>query len=197
MRRPERGGGAPARTADPFRVVLATVGTMWAAEGADQVAFDGRLDRFGIEPRTVEGLTGVLLAPFLHAGYGHLLANTLPLLVLGTLVALKGLRRLVTVAVGVTLLGGVGVWLVGRPAIHLGASGVTFGLFGYLVAAGFFERRLRSVLLALVALVLYGGMFWGVLPGTPGVSWESHLCGLLAGVVVARWVSSDQSRARP
>ncbi len=193
----DRSGRAPARRANPFTVLLGGVTTMWVAEGADQLAFDGDLDRFGIVPRTLDGLTGVALAPLLHAGFGHLLANTVPLLVLGALIALKGLRRLVTVAVGVTVLGGLGVWVFGRSAIHLGASGVVFGFFGYLVAAGVFERRLRSVVLAVIAVLLYGGLVWGALPGTPGVSWESHLAGLLAGVVVARWVSAPQPRAMP
>lgn len=193
----DRSGRAPARRANPFTVLLGGVTTMWVAEGADQLAFDGDLDRFGIVPRTLDGLTGVALAPLLHAGFGHLLANTVPLLVLGALIALKGLRRLVTVAVGVTVLGGLGVWVFGRSAIHLGASGVVFGFFGYLVAAGVFERRLRSVVLAVIAVLLYGGLVWGALPGTPGVSWESHLAGLLAGVEVARWVSAPQPRAMP
>jgi membrane associated rhomboid family serine protease len=162
---------------------------MWVSEGVDQVAFDGELDRFGIVPREIDGLTGIVLAPFLHAGFGHLVANTIPLLVLGGLIAFKGLRRLIVVGVGVILIGGLGVWLFGRSAIHLGASGVVFGFLGYLVAAGVLERRLRSVMLAVVAVVLYGGMIWGVLPGTPGVSWESHLFGLLAGVVMARVVT--------
>lgn len=162
---------------------------MWVSEAADQVVFDGDLDRFGIVPRQLDGLSGVVLAPFLHAGFGHLLANTIPLLVLGGLIAFKGLRRLVTVASGVVVLGGLGVWLFGRSAIHLGASGVVFGFLGYLVAAGLLERRMRSTVLAVVAVVLYGSLIWGVLPGTAGVSWESHLFGLIAGVVMARVVT--------
>jgi membrane associated rhomboid family serine protease len=186
---PVRSGQPPARRASPLTVVAGAVSAMWVTEGVDQVAFDGELDRFGIVPREIDGLSGIVLAPFLHAGFGHLMANTIPLLVLGGLIAFKGLRRLVMVGVGVIVLGGLGVWLFGGRAIHLGASGVVFGFLGYLVAAGVLERRLRSVVLAVVAVVLYGSMIWGVLPGTPGVSWESHLFGVLAGIVMARLVT--------
>ena len=195
MNQPVRSGRSPARSASPLAVLVGAVSTMWLSEGVDQVAFDGDLDRFGIVPRQLDGLTGVALAPFLHAGFGHLVANTIPLLVLGGLIAFKGLRRLVTVAVGVVVLGGLGVWVFGRSAIHLGASGVVFGFLGYLVAAGVLERRLRSVVLAVVAVALYGGMIWGVLPGTPGVSWESHLFGLLSGLVMARVVTRPAETA--
>jgi membrane associated rhomboid family serine protease len=186
---PVRAGGPPARRASPVTVLVGAVSAMWVVEGADQLVLDGDLDRFGIVPRQIDGLSGIVLAPFLHAGFGHLLANTIPLLVLGGLIAFKGVRRLVAVSVGVVLIGGLGVWLFGRTAIHLGASGVVFGFLGYLVAAGVLERRLRSVILAVAAVALYGGLVWGALPGTPGVSWESHLFGLLAGIVMARIVT--------
>ena len=162
---------------------------MWLSEGADQLVFDERLDAYGIVPRQIDGLSGVATAPFLHAGFGHLLANTFPLLILGALIAFKGFRRFVAVSLGVIVLGGLGLWVIGRDGVHVGASIVVFGYFGYLIAAAVFERRLRSIVLAAVATLLYGGLIWGVLPSDSAISWEGHLSGLVAGVFIAWWVT--------
>lgn len=158
---------------------------MWVSEGIDQALLDGSLDAHGIVPRQLDSLPGVALAPFLHADFAHLMANTVPLLVLGALIGFKGFRRLAQVSIGVTLLGGLALWLVGREGLHLGASLVVFGYFGYLIAAAVFERNARSIGLAAVATLLYGGLIWGALPSDSAVSWEGHLCGLIAGVVMA------------
>lgn len=168
---------------------------MWVSEGIDQAILDGGLDAHGIVPRQVDSLPGVVLAPFLHADFGHLMANTLPLLVLGALIGVKGFRRLAAVSVGVTVLGGFGLWMVGRDGIHLGASLVVFGYFGYLIAAAVFERNARSIGLAFIATLLYGGIIWGALPSDSAVSWEGHLCGLIAGVVCA-WHLTQPPRGR-
>ena len=110
------------------------------------------------------------------------MSNSIPFLVLGGLIALRGRQVLLRVSFIVIGLGGAGVWALGRPAIHIGASGLVFGYFGYLVARGWYERRLGSILMAIVVIILYGGLIVGVLP-TPGiVSWEAHLFGLIAGV---------------
>lgn len=185
------------RPAAPAALVLlvAASAAMWVLEAVDQVLLDEALDRHGIRPRRLTGLDGVLWAPFLHSGWAHLVANTLPFLVLGGLVALKGPQRFVRVALGVALLGGLAVWALGRDAIHLGASGVVFGFLGYLVGAALFERRLLSIALGAVAVALYGGLVWGLLP-TPGVSWESHLFGGAAGVAVASQVARPDAPAR-
>lgn len=185
------------RPAAPAALVLllTAVAAMWVAEAVDQVLLDEALDRHGIRPRRLTGLDGVLWAPFLHSGWAHLVANTVPFLVLGGLVGLKGRERFARVALGVTLLGGLAVWAVGRDAIHLGASGVVFGFLGYLVGAALFERRLLSIALGAVAVALYGGLVWGLLP-TPGVSWESHLFGGAAGVAVASQVARPDAPAR-
>jgi membrane associated rhomboid family serine protease len=188
-------GRAPVRreAPRPATVLLGTVSLMWLVEGIDQMVLDQGLDRHGIVPREVDGLTGILFAPFLHAGFGHLMANTLPLVLLGALIAFKGVVRLLTVTVGVILVGGLGVWLFGRDGVHLGASLLVFGYFGYLLAAAVFERRLRSVVLAVIAALLYGGLIWGVVPTTDPVSWEGHLAGLLAGVFMAWFVTRDRT----
>jgi membrane associated rhomboid family serine protease len=169
---------------------------MWMSEGADQLVFDQQLDRAGIVPRELDGLPGIVWAPFLHYGFAHLIANTVPLLVLGGLLAFKGATRFVQVTAGVILLGGLGTWMFGRSGVHIGASGVVFGYLGYLVAAAFFERRLRSIVLGLIAVVLYGGLIWGVLPTATQVSWEGHLAGLAAGVFMAWWVTSRSPTRR-
>jgi membrane associated rhomboid family serine protease len=168
----------------------------WAVELVDRVAYGGSLERFGIHPRDLPGLWGILAAPLLHAGWLHLAANTGPFVVLGWLVMLRRISDFVVVTALATLIGGLGVWLFGAPnSIHVGASGLIFGYLGYLLARGYFERSLWAVLLGLAALLLYGGVLWGVLPGQPGISWEGHLFGFVGGVAAARLLVSARSRA--
>ena len=173
--------------------VLVTV--MWVAEVVDAV-LGGRLDALGIEPRQVDGLTGVVLAPFLHADFGHLMANTVPFLVLGALIALSGLARVLAVAAIVTLVGGLGTWLVAPSAtIHLGASGVVFGFATYLVARGLFDRRVVSLAVGLLVALVYGTtLLLGLLPQA-GVSWQGHLFGAVGGLVAARLLAPRQRRS--
>ncbi len=166
-------------------VVVVTV-MMWLIEVVDVVILDHGLDRQGIVPRSLGGLDGVLWAPWLHGGFGHLLANSLPFIVLGWFVALGGVRRWILVTVFVTIVGGLATWLLARPAVHLGASGLIFGYAGFLLVAGFVERSLRGVLIAVVVGALFGGMvIRGIIPAASWISWESHLFGLMAGVFAA------------
>ena len=174
--------------------VLAMVAVMWVSETVDLVV--GRLDALGIEPRSVDGLTGVPLAPFLHAGFGHLVSNTVPFLVLGLLIALSGLRRVVAVTVLVALVGGLGTWLL-APAgtVHIGASGLVFGYAAYLVARGAFDRRLRYLAVGLLVALTYGTtLLLGLLP-REGISWQGHLFGALGGLVAARLLARRRSAA--
>ena len=166
--------------------VVALLGVMWAAEVVD-VALGGRLDRLGIEPRDADGLTGVVLAPFLHGGFGHLISNTVPFLVLGALVALSGLARLLAVAAMVTVISGLGVWLFApSSSLHIGASGVVFGFATYLVGRGWFDRRIGYIAVALLVIVVYGtSLLFGLLP-RPGISWQGHLFGAVGGLVAAK-----------
>lgn len=166
-------------------VVGGMVALMWISETVDLAV--GELDSLGIEPRSVDGLTGVVLAPFLHAGFGHLLANTVPFLVLGAVLALSGLRRVLAVTLLVTVVSGLGTWLI-APAttLHIGASGVVFGYAAYLVARGFFDRRLRYLAVgALVGLTYGTTLLLGLLP-REGISWQGHLFGALGGLLAAR-----------
>ncbi|MFN8016849.1 MAG: rhomboid family intramembrane serine protease [Acidimicrobiales bacterium] len=178
----------------PYLAVLGMVAAMWLLEVIDLVP-GVDLDRWGIRPRTAGGLIGIPLAPFLHAGFGHLIGNTIPFLVLGLIIAASGLQRFVQVTVIVGVFAGVGVWLT-APAgtVHIGASGLVFGYLTYLIARGFFARRLGQILFAFVILFFYGGLFWGLLPH-PGISWQGHVFGAIGGVVAAWVIHADRGRA--
>jgi membrane associated rhomboid family serine protease len=173
----------------PLGPPLVLLAVMWGLELLD-VLLRGWLDNHGIEPRDVDGLLGVLLAPFLHSGFSHLIANTVPLLVLGTLVASAGRRTFWRVTAAVIVLGGLGTWLI-SPAgtITIGASGVVFGYLGYLLVAGVRTRHWLDLLVGVVVLLVYGGLLLGALPwavdGT--VSWQAHLTGAIAGGLAAWW----------
>ena len=178
---------APAEPLQPLLVVAVLLGVMWAVEIVDLVP-GTPFDRWGIRPRTVRGLAGVPLAPFLHTGFGHLDANTLPFLVLGAFIAIGDLKRFLQVTAIVALTSGLGTWLFATPGtIHIGASGLVFGYLTYLVVRGFFAGRLLWVIGGLVALMFYGGILWGLLP-RPGISWTGHLFGAIGGVLAAWFV---------
>ena len=176
-------------------ILLGFVGLIWLTELTDLLVFGSALDGLGIRPRQTDWPWGILLAPFLHAGLPHLIANSVPLLVLGWLVLLRRRLDFFVVTALVTIAGGLGVWLFARPnTIHLGASGVVFGYLGYLLARAWFERSLASLALAVIAGFLYGGALWGVLPTERGVSWEGHLFGLAGGGASARLLRRRPAR---
>jgi membrane associated rhomboid family serine protease len=178
------------------QVLLGIVLLMWALEVLD-VALDHRLDRYGIEPREVDGLDGVVAAPFLHVGFGHLAANTVPFVAMGLVIAFEGPLRLVGVTAIVALVSGLGTWLV-APAdtIHLGASGVVFGYATYLIARGWFNRRPVEVAIGLVVALLWGGALLAGLEPQRGISWQGHLFGAIGGIVAARMLSERREPGR-
>ena len=142
------------------------------------------LEQFGLVPRDLSGAIGILTMPFLHADFQHLIGNSVPLIILLCLLAGSRVSSFKT-SVSISLLGGVLLWLFGRTALHIGASGLIFGLMTFLIFAGYFERRVRSILIAVLVGVLYGGtLLSGMLP-RQGVSWDGHLFGALAGFFVA------------
>ena len=145
----------------------------------------GRLAQFGIHPRDMGSAYSILTAPLIHGDWAHLGNNMLALLPLAALSMADGLRRFAIVSAIILLLGGALVWLLGRHALHIGASGWIFGLWSYVIARGWFEREARAILLSLLVLVVYGSMIWGVLPTDARISFESHLFGALAGIVAA------------
>jgi len=166
-------------------VMVCWVGLLWVLEVID-VASGHALDTFGISPREIGELRDVVPAAFLHFGFDHLAANSVPLLVLGFLVALSGLRRLLATATVIILASGLGVWFTApEHSTTAGASGVVFGLLGYLLVRGFVNRRAGDLVVGLLVGVVYGSLLWGVLPTATGVSWQGHLFGLVGGVVAA------------
>jgi membrane associated rhomboid family serine protease len=167
---------------------------MWLIEVADALVFDNGLDQHGIVPRSWGGLDGILWAPVLHGGFGHLAANTVPFVVLGGFVAIAGPRRWVSVTLFVIVVGGLATWLLARPAVHIGASGLVFGYAGFLLVAGFVEKSLKGIAVAIAVGVLFGGMVLrGITPVSSWVSWESHLFGLAAGVFAAFAIATPPS----
>ncbi len=164
--------------------VLGLVVVMWVLEIID-LFLGGRLNQFGIQPLDPAGLPGILFAPLLHSGFGHLLSNTLPFLVMGAMIAWLT-RKWWLITAGIWLVGGVGTWLIGGMGTnHIGASVIVYGYAAFLVTYGILSRRFTAIAAAVVVVLLYGGIVWGFLPINPRVSWQGHLAGAAAGVVVA------------
>lgn len=141
----------------------------------------------GIYPREIFGLRGILFAPVIHGSWGHILSNTPPLFVMSAMLLFFYRRVAFPAFTMIYLLTGLAVWIFGRSVFHIGASGVIFGLATFLIANGAFRRDLKSIALALLVVFYYGSMFAGVLPGQPGVSWESHLLGGIVGIFASFW----------
>ena len=175
-------------------VLVALVAGAWLVEIVDSSLLDDRLQQHGIGPRRIDGLPGVLFAPWLHAGFGHLASNTVPFLALGWLVSLRGLRYWATVTVAALLLGGGLTWLLAGGTNHVGASGIVFAYLGALVGGAVFDRRPAMIAPALVTVMLYGGMLAGIVPQRD-ISWEGHLFGLLVGFAVARRLADPPARS--
>jgi membrane associated rhomboid family serine protease len=167
------------------QVIVGFVALLYLVELVDTLDRN-RLDGYGIRPREVDGLDGIVFAPLLHHGWAHLAANTVPLLVFGFLILLAGVARWVAVTAVVWVVGGVGTWVTGQPhSLHLGASVLAFGWLVYLLLRGIFARDAAQVALGAILLFLYGGILYGVLPGQPGISWQGHLFGALGGALAA------------
>jgi len=145
-----------------------------------------RLTGYGVEPREIEGLRGIIVAPFLHVDFSHLLANTPACAVLLFLIALSGQKAVWVSSVCTVIVGGVGIWLTGpENSVHVGASILIYGWVAFLVLRGFFVRSFGQIALGVVVALIYAGLFWGLFPGNPGVSWQGHLFGAVGGAVAA------------
>jgi membrane associated rhomboid family serine protease len=184
--------------------ILTFVALLYLVELIDQL-MGGRLDSNGIRPLTTDGLWGIIFAPVLHANWQHLMANTVPLLVLGFLMTLAGLARFVWATAIVWIVGGFGTWLIGNmgsacgPTDHIGASGLIFGWLTFLLVFGIFVRRFWDIVIGLVVLFAYGSVLLGAMPvlhQCGGVSWQGHLSGAVAGVVAAYVLSAPERKAR-
>jgi membrane associated rhomboid family serine protease len=168
------------------------VAIIWAVEIVDQIIFRRQLDTFGILPRHIEGLRGILFAPFLHGSFAHVAANTVPFMILGWLIMLRGVKSFFAVSMISAFISGAGTWMFGRTSYHIGASGMIFGYLGYLLFRGFFERSLSAIALSLIVGFTYGGLVFGVLPGQAGISWEGHLFGFIGGAIAARLLADEK-----
>ena len=199
---------APAKTKRPSVLVPArikpaviTIGAFGAVLVIVQIVnslLSYRLvDALGIEPRTLAGLWGILAAPLLHASWAHLAANIVPVLVFGFLILVSRWQQFVAVTVLVWLVSGIGVWITGPSGYTIvGASTLVFGWLAFLVLRGFFSRHLAQIVLGVVLLALWGGIFWGLLPGREGISWQGHLFGALGGALAAFLVAKADGPRR-
>ncbi|TAM73218.1 MAG: rhomboid family intramembrane serine protease [Mycobacterium sp.] len=184
--------------------ILTFVALLYLVELIDQMTRHS-LDANGIRPLETDGLWGIVFAPVLHESWQHLMANTVPLLVLGFLMTLAGLSRFVWATAIVWILGGFGTWLIGDvgsscgPTDHIGASGLIFGWLAFLLVFGIFVRRMSNIIIGLLVMFVYGGVLLGAMPVLGlcgGVSWQGHLCGAVAGVVAAYLLSAPERKAR-
>jgi membrane associated rhomboid family serine protease len=183
-------------------VLVGIVALMWIVEAINTLD-SNRLDSDGILPRSISHIWGILTSPFIHASFQHLIANTIPFVFMGLIIALRGAERLLKVTLIVIVLGGLGTWLIspahtstGQPLYTIGASGVVFGYATYLFARGFFNRSVLELLTGLVVGVVWGGaLVSSVVPHT-GVSWQGHVCGAIAGVIAASILRHDGRASR-
>ena len=180
------------------KILGAFVAAMWILEIIDLVLLDHALDNFGVWPRRPVGLLGILFMPFLHGGVAHVAANTMPFIVLGWLVLVRRTLDFVVVTIATSLVTGAGLWLFGSSrSVYIGASGLIFGYFGFLLLRGYFERSPQALLITLLVAFSYGGLLWGIIPQGNGLSWEAHLLGFAGGVLSARFLSRLSRPAPP
>lgn len=168
-----------------FTGLLVLVAVIWGVYLVDTLT-GLSLIQYGILPRSSDHIGGVLIWPFLHANLSHLTNNSLTLVVFGGIISLRSSNwQFLGLSFMITLYAGLGVWLLGRDAVHVGASGLVFGYFGYIMTRGIYDGRISSIVISTAVMLLFGGMIWGILPTDSQVSWEGHLFGFLAGVVLA------------
>lgn len=172
------------RLLDSIRIPLYLVAILWLIHGI-QVLLGFDFGYYGVYPRSIFGLRGILFSPLIHGDWGHLLANTPPLFAMCAMLLFFYRKVAIPSIAMIYLLSGLAVWGFGRQVFHIGASGVVYGLVAFVFFSGIFRRNLKSIVLALLVLMYYGSMFLGVLPGREGVSWESHLLGAVVGILVA------------
>ena len=180
------------------KILGTLVAIFWVVTIVNEILLRGRLTQFGIYPQNPIGLRGILFAPFLHGNFYHVAANTLPFIVLGWLVMLRKLGDFYVVSAIAALSSGLGTWLIGSPySVHIGASGVIFGYFGYLLFRGYFERSFVAIAISLAIAVTYGSLIWGVLPTRSYISWEGHLFGFIGGIIAAKLLADQKKDIKP
>jgi membrane associated rhomboid family serine protease len=158
----------------------------------------GSLLRLGVIPRTAAGLRGILIAPFLHGSVNHIVANSIPFVVLGWMVMLRDEKHFIPVTLAGMVGSGLIAWLLGAPGtVHIGASGLIFGYLGFLMLTGWYTRSFGSILLSAIVTLVWGSLVFGMMPGAPGISWQAHVGGFLGGVFAARLVSPAKLHRLP
>jgi membrane associated rhomboid family serine protease len=177
-----------------FKTILFVILVLWLIL---VIGFVIPLENFGIRPRTVPGLIGIIFAPFIHAGIDHLVANSISLLILGSIFLTMERKLSIFIVLMIIVMGGFGTWLIGRAEYtHVGASGVIYGIMGYLLTMGIFTRNFKAVAVSIFVFALYivwGHALQGIFPTDRYISWEYHLCGFLAGIITAKFYS-DRGR---
>ncbi len=180
-------------TLEEFKVLLILVAVFWFVEIVDSLIYQGSLDKFGIIPHNIIGLRGILFAPFLHGGFPHLIANTIPFLTLGWLTMIQETSDFYIVSIITAVVGGLGVWLIGNPeSIHIGASILIYGYLGFLLLRGYFQKNFPSIALSVTVSIIYGGLIFGIFPSRIGISWEGHLFGFIGGAIAAWAISKEK-----
>lgn len=175
-----------------FKILIVSIVTFWVVEVLDVFVFQGGLDRYGVQPHSVIGLRGIVFAPFLHGGFGHLMANTIPFITLGWLTMIQETSDFYVVSIMSALVGGIGVWVFGSPdSIHIGASILIYGYLGFLLLRGYFQKNFPSIALSIFVAIAYGSFIWGVFPSKVGVSWQGHLFGFIGGAIAAKMVAQE------
>ncbi|MGE5395531.1 MAG: rhomboid family intramembrane serine protease [Candidatus Saccharibacteria bacterium] len=165
-----------------FPVII--VGLFWLVKVVEDI-YNLDLAEYGILPLQVEGLKGILLSPFIHGSYDHLISNSLPFLVLGFALFYFYRNLAYRILFLIYLLSGLCVWLGGRESYHIGASGIVYGLASFLFFSGVLRKDANLLTIGIIVIFLYGSMFWGMFPWKPDISWESHLWGALSGLILS------------
>ncbi|WP_036482676.1 rhomboid family intramembrane serine protease [Myxosarcina sp. GI1] len=174
-------------------ILFAFLAIFWIVEIIDVLVFQGSLDRYGIQPHSLTGLRGIVFAPFLHGGFGHLIANSIPFLVLGWLTMIQETSDFFIVTLLSAIVGGMGVWLFAPTgSVHVGASILIYGYLGFLLFRGYFQKNIPSIILSIVVFFVYGGYVWGVLPSQMGISWQGHLFGFIGGIIAASAIAKEK-----
>ena len=177
-----RGRFDPSSWSGAIAIMLAATVVLWVIEIVN-ASSNYHLDKYGLRPRSVRGLEGIVTMPFLHSSAGHLLANTGPFVVIGFMVLIGGLRQFLLSTVIIVIGGGVLTWLLAPSGIIVGVSALVFGWLAYLLARAYFARKIMWILAAAFALFFFSGLFTGLLPGVHSeVSWQAHVCGFAAGI---------------
>ena len=176
-----------------FKILFVSLAIFWILEITDFFVFNGSLDSYGIQPHSTLGLRGIIFAPFLHGGFGHLMANTIPFITLGWLTMVQETSDFYVASIFSAVIGGIGVWFLGSPqSVHIGASILIYGYLGFLLSRGYFQKNFPSIALSIFVAIAYGSFIWGVFPSQMGISWQGHLFGFIGGAIAAKMVAQEK-----